>query len=124
MQVFLNLRSLKIQLKDFDFALPEQLIAQEPTYSKGSSRLLHVEAQGHVKDRLFSDLLDLLQEGDVIVFNNTKVIPALLRSYKPQDPSTPIDINLLKEISESSWQAVVAEDTWECPSNIQEKSYT
>ncbi|MBS3904899.1 MAG: tRNA preQ1(34) S-adenosylmethionine ribosyltransferase-isomerase QueA [Simkania sp.] len=110
-----------MKLCDFDFDLPKILIAQEPAQPRGSSRLLHVNQQGELEDRNFSDLLNLLRAGDVMVFNNTKVIPALLRCFKSSHLSTQIDINLLKEISEDTWQAVVSEDTWECAIKSPEK---
>ncbi|MEI8125768.1 MAG: S-adenosylmethionine:tRNA ribosyltransferase-isomerase, partial [Parachlamydiaceae bacterium] len=71
-----------MKLHDFDFDLPEILIAQEPANPRGSSRMLHVNEVGQIEDRKFSDLLNLLRPGDVLVFNNTKVIPAFLKGYK------------------------------------------
>jgi S-adenosylmethionine:tRNA ribosyltransferase-isomerase len=103
-----------MKLYDFDFELPEALIAQKPAEPRGSSRLLYVNECGEITDRKFPELLSLLRAGDVLVFNNTKVIPALLRCWKSNRLSTDIDINLLKEVSEDTWQAVVSEDTWEC----------
>lgn len=69
------------QLSDFDFELPEDRIAQQPTQRRSDSRLLL--ATDPVKDQQFIDLLDLLHPGDVLVFNNSKVIPARLYGTKP-----------------------------------------
>lgn len=72
-----------MRLQDFDFALPEALIAQVPTKERRSSRLLQLHPQnGACQDRQFSDLPALLQAGDLLVFNDTKVIPARLFGHK------------------------------------------
>jgi len=65
---------------DFDFELPPDLIAQSPV-ERGASRLL-VLKDGHIEDRSFPDLVDLLHEGDLLVFNDTRVIPARLYAQK------------------------------------------
>ena len=70
-----------LRLSDFDFALPQELIAQEPAASRSASRLLVVDDP--FEDRGFKDLLDLIHPGDVLVFNNSKVIPARLKGTKP-----------------------------------------
>ncbi len=68
---------------DFTFDLPEELIAQQPMAERTSSRLLVVDGNtGATDDKLFSDLCDYLQSGDVLVFNNTQVIPARLHGKK------------------------------------------
>ena len=66
---------------DFDFALPEALIAQYPLAERTASRLLHVRGS-EFSDRQFTDILSLLNAGDLLVFNNTKVIPARLHGEK------------------------------------------
>lgn len=66
---------------DFDFELPEELIAQYPLEQRTASRLLQVSGE-HVVDRQFVDLPDLLTDKDLLVFNNTKVIPARLHGQK------------------------------------------
>lgn len=70
-----------MRTRDFDFHLPEELIAQYPLAERSASRLLHVHATELV-DRQFSDIVDLLQPNDLLVFNNTKVIPARLHGHK------------------------------------------
>lgn len=62
----------------FDFDLPRELIASEPVSPRDHSRLLDLSTDGQINDRHFYDLPDLLQKGDVLVFNDTKVIPARL----------------------------------------------
>lgn len=68
---------------DFTFDLPEELIAQQPVAERTASRLLVLDGQtGETKDQVFTDLNDFLQSGDVLVFNNTQVIPARLHGKK------------------------------------------
>ncbi len=72
---------LLMHRSDFHFDLPQELIAQYPLPERTASRLLALE-DGAVQDRLFADLPDLLQAGDLLVFNNTRVIPARLFGKK------------------------------------------
>jgi len=68
---------------DFYYHLPEELIAQQPLAQRSASRLLCMErSSGRLSDRQFSDLPDLLNTGDLLVFNNTEVIPARLYAHK------------------------------------------
>ena len=68
-----------MQTKDFDFYLPEELIAQDPLEDRSSSRLLKVNKEtGEWEHRIFKDVVEYLQPGDCLVINNTKVIPARL----------------------------------------------
>jgi S-adenosylmethionine:tRNA ribosyltransferase-isomerase len=68
---------------DFHFELPDELIAQRPAPERGGSRLLHLDRQtGELHDRRFSQLPDLLRPGDLVVFNDTRVIPARLFGHK------------------------------------------
>ncbi len=68
---------------DFNYHLPESLIAQKPLAERTASRLLHLDrASGAIKDGQFSDFLDLLNANDLVVFNDTKVIPARLYGHK------------------------------------------
>ncbi len=72
-----------MQLSDFHYHLPEELIAQYPTERRSASRLLCLDgSNGVVDDRVFLDLPDLLQPGDLLVFNDTKVIPARMYGRK------------------------------------------
>lgn len=75
-----------MQLSDFNYNLPPELIAQHPLANRTDSRLLEVRADGmqhtQLVDRQFKDILNLLQPGDLLVFNDTKVIPARLHGKK------------------------------------------
>src|SRR4029079_14033583 len=79
-------------LADFDYLLPPELIAQSPAPSRSSSRLLHV-AGFDLADLRFTDLPAFLQPGDLLVFNDTRVINARIRGRKP----TGGDVELLVE---------------------------
>jgi S-adenosylmethionine:tRNA ribosyltransferase-isomerase len=71
--------SLHLRTSDFDFDLPDDLIAQEPPIERGASRLLHVDrAAGAIADHRFTDLPQLLRPGDLLVLNDTRVFPARL----------------------------------------------
>ena len=76
------MNSTEQHLSDFDFELPENLIAQYPLKDRASSRLLHVAPDSSVEDLHFRDLLSLLRPGDLLVFNDTKVIKARLTGHK------------------------------------------
>ena len=71
-----------MKLSDFDYDLPQQLIAQEALEDRASSRLLVVSEEGECSDQSFRDLLSLIQPEDLLVFNNTKVLPARLFGQK------------------------------------------
>lgn len=72
-----------MRTQDFDFYLPTQLIAQHPTAERTASRMLHLNGiNGSLNDRLFLDLPDCLQAGDLLVFNDTRVIKARLFGHK------------------------------------------
>ncbi len=67
---------------DFDYDLPERLIAQQPSARRGDSRLLYLPAEGDIEDRRFDDIVELLRPGDLLVFNDTRVLPARLYGVK------------------------------------------
>ncbi|MCP5298827.1 MAG: tRNA preQ1(34) S-adenosylmethionine ribosyltransferase-isomerase QueA [Chromatiaceae bacterium] len=71
-----------MRLSDFRYELPECQIAQRPLERRGDSRLLFLPAQGAVEDRVFASLLDLVRPGDLLVFNDTRVVPARLLGNK------------------------------------------
>ena len=75
-----------MQLSDFNYELPPELIAQHPLANRTDSRLLELKANGGERaqfiDRQFKDILDLINPGDLLVFNDTKVIPARLHGKK------------------------------------------
>ena len=73
-----------MKLSDFHFELPEHLIAKHPTKTRSASRMLHLDGKtGDVQHRDFVDILDCLRPHDLLVFNNTRVIPARLFGQKP-----------------------------------------
>lgn len=77
-------------LSDFNFHLPGDLIAQEPLAARDGSRMLHLLRTGGYSDRLFRDFPDMLQPGDVVVFNNTRVFPARLYSRREPARAQPV----------------------------------
>ena len=71
-----------MQLSDFNFDLPDELIARYPLDTRSASRLLHLDSQGQYHDFHFTDLLDLLDSGDLLVLNDTKVMKARLKGKR------------------------------------------
>lgn len=76
---------MTLTLNDFDFSLPEELIATRPASPRSSARLLVAEGQLPLRDRIVTDLVDELRPGDRLVLNNTKVIPARLFGTRTRD---------------------------------------
>lgn len=92
---------------DFYFDLPEELIAQDPLEDRSSSRLLVLDKDtGDVEHRVFCDILDYLNEGDCLVINNTKVIPARLMGVREGTGAT-IEVLLLKRKENDIWETLV-----------------
>ncbi len=74
-----------MDVKDFDYDLPEELIAQDPLEDRSSSRLMVLDKKtGDIEHKIFRDVVDYLQPGDCLVLNNTKVIPARLFGVKEE----------------------------------------
>ncbi|MDM1757784.1 MULTISPECIES: tRNA preQ1(34) S-adenosylmethionine ribosyltransferase-isomerase QueA [unclassified Acinetobacter] len=71
-----------MQLSDFNFDLPDELIARYPLDTRSASRLLHLNADGSYQDHHFTDILDLFEEGDLMVLNDTKVMKARLKGKR------------------------------------------
>lgn len=89
-----------MDLHDFYYDLPEELIAQDPLEKRSDSRMMVVHRDsGEIEHRHFSDLLDYLKEGDCLVINDTKVIPARLLGVK-EDTGAAVEVLLLKDASE------------------------
>ncbi|MCF0117212.1 MAG: tRNA preQ1(34) S-adenosylmethionine ribosyltransferase-isomerase QueA [Bacilli bacterium] len=94
-------------INQYDFYLPEELIAQSPAEKRDESRLLVVDKFNKTyEDKKFFDIIDYLHEGDVLVRNNTKVIPARLFGVKEQTLAH-IELLLLKEIDKDVWECLV-----------------
>lgn len=99
----------KMQLKtsDFFFELPPELIAQDPLEDRASSRLLMVDKKtGQIKHEVFRNIIDYLQEGDCLVLNNTRVLPARLLGVK-QDTGGAAEVLLLKRRENDIWETLV-----------------
>lgn len=110
-------------VSEFDYHLPEELIAQEPLEDRAASRMLRMTREdGRIEDRCFRDFPDLLQQGDLVVFNNTKAFPARLYGHRSGSRAQPLSANnpasrdflhgrvevlLTKQLSE-------APNDWEC----------
>ncbi|AFZ25022.1 S-adenosylmethionine--tRNA ribosyltransferase-isomerase [Cylindrospermum stagnale PCC 7417] len=101
---------LNYSLAGYDYELPPELIAQNPAFPRDSSRLLVVNSPGTGQDlpplhHIFRDLPQLLQPGDLLVMNNTKVIPARLYGHK--STGAEIEVLLLEERQHNCWLALV-----------------
>lgn len=96
-----------MNVKDYDYDLPEELIAQDPLEDRSSSRLMVLDRQtGDVEHRHFTDILEYLHPGDCLVINNTKVIPARLFGVK-EDTRAKIEVLLLKRKENDIWETLV-----------------
>ena len=95
-----------ILTSDYDYNLPEELIAQTPLKNRSESRLMVINRQKQsIEHKHFSDILDYLTENDVLVLNDTKVIPARLIGHKV-DTNAVIEILLLKDLGDNVWQTL------------------
>ncbi len=96
-----------MNVKDFYFDLPQELIAQDPLEDRSGSRLLVLDKKtGEMEHRIFKDILSYLREGDCLVLNNTKVIPARLYGVK-EGTEAHIEILLLKRKENDIWETLV-----------------
>lgn len=96
-----------MNVKDYDYDLPEELIAQDPLEDRSSSRLMVLDRQtGDVEHRHFTDILEYFHPGDCLVINNTKVIPARLFGVK-EDTQAKIEVLLLKRKENDIWETLV-----------------
>ena len=96
-----------MKTSDFNYDLPEELIAQHPVEPRDSSRLLIIDRKsGSLTDKHFYDVIDYLQAGDVLVLNNTKVIPARLIGHR-KGHTGEVEFLLLKRIDYTHWKCLV-----------------
>ena len=92
---------------DFDYDLPEELIAQTPLEVRDSSRLMTLKKDtGEIEHKKFTDIIDYLEEGDTLVLNDTKVLPARIIGVK-EETGAIIELLLLKNIEKDSWECLV-----------------
>ncbi len=109
-------------VSDFNYHLPEGLIAQEPLPDRAASRMLHLRRDGELRDRMFRDFPALLRPDDLLVFNNTRVFPARLhgrrsggraQALSPHNPAAReflhgrVEALLTKQVSANEWEALV-----------------
>lgn len=95
-----------MKLSDFDFDLPETLIATRPARPRTSARLLLAEG-GNIRDQRVSDLVDILRPGDRLVLNNTKVLPARLFGTRQRgDAVAKVEVTLLEPQAQGGWRAL------------------
>ncbi|MBQ7040852.1 tRNA preQ1(34) S-adenosylmethionine ribosyltransferase-isomerase QueA [Candidatus Saccharibacteria bacterium] len=101
-----------MKTSDFDYHLPEELIAQTPLLDRSSSRLLILEREsGKFEDHVFTDIIDYLKPGDALVLNETKVLPARIIGAKKETGGA-VELLLLKDLGS---------DTWECLARPQKR---
>ncbi len=95
-----------MELSDFNYYLPEELIAQTPIEKRDESRLMVLDKNtGEIEHKIFRDIIDYLQPGDCLVRNNTKVIPA--RLYGKKETGANVEFVLLKNLEGDVWEAMV-----------------
>lgn len=95
-----------MKVQDFDFELPEPLIAQTPLSERTASRLLALDSKtGVIHHGMFRDLKQFLQPGDTLVLNDTRVMPARLHGVKP-DTGARIELLLLKQLGGDRWETL------------------
>lgn len=96
-----------MNLHDFFYELPEELIAQDPLTDRSGSRLMLLDKEsGEIQHKIFKDIVDYLNPGDCLVINNTKVIPARLMGEKI-DTGAVIEVLLLKRREKDIWEVLV-----------------
>ena len=95
-----------MKVSDFNYDLPERLIAQHPSLKRDESRLMVLNREKQtIEDKVFKDVIDYLNPGDCLVRNNTKVIPA--RLYGKKETGANVEFLLLKRIHDDTWEVIV-----------------
>ena len=101
-----------MKTSDFDYHLPDELVAQTPLRDRSASKLLVLDRQtGQLEDKHFTDVIDYLNPGDCLVINETKVLPARIKGEKPETGGK-VELLLLKNLRG---------DTWECLARPQKR---
>lgn len=102
-----DMQDIQLNVNDYDFELPEELIAQVPLLDRTSSRLLVLDREtGAIEHRHFRDVLEYLQAGDALVVNDSRVLPARLFGAK-QETGGKVELLLLKQTEDDVWEALV-----------------
>src|SRR5690606_39041837 len=99
----------KMKLSQFSFDLPEELIAEYPSENRDDARLMVIHRKtGENEHKLFKDIIDYVDEGDVMIMNNTKVFPARMYGNK-EKTGAKIEVFLLRELNRESllWDVLV-----------------
>src|SRR5574344_1301566 len=95
-----------MKTEDFDYDLPEELIAQTPLMDRDASRMMVLDkATGEIEDKHFYDIIDYLNSGDTLILNDTKVIPARLYGTK-EDTGAVIEMLMLKDKGDDNWECL------------------
>lgn len=95
-----------MKTEDFDYELPEELIAQTPLEKRDESRLLVLDKEsGSIDHKMFYDVIDYLNPGDALVINDTKVIPARIIGIK-EETNAVIELLLLKDVNSNTWECL------------------
>ncbi len=95
-----------LKTSDFNYELPKELIAQTPVYPRDSSRLLVYDRKTKkIEDKIFRDILSIFSRGDLLVVNNTKVLPARMFSYTKNGGK--VEVLLLKRVNLTDWEVMV-----------------
>ncbi len=106
-----ELKPITLKTSDFDYALPEELIAQHPTERRDDARLMVLDRKtGEITHRIFRDITDYLHAGDVLVINDSKVIPARIYGKKIREDGTPgadAEFLLLRQAELDRWEVIV-----------------
>lgn len=96
-----------MQLSDFDYDLPEYFIAQTPIEPRDASKLMVLNrAEKSITHRIFRDIVDYFRAGDVLVMNNTRVIPARLQGFRA-DTGGKLEVLLLRQLDETTWRVLI-----------------
>src|SRR6056297_3394935 len=96
-----------MKVEEFDYDLPERLIAQKPIENRDESRLMILNKEtGEINEKIFYEIVDLLNKEDLLILNNSKVIPA--RLYGEKVPTgTEIEVLLLNRVNKNTWEVLV-----------------
>lgn len=96
-----------MRLSDFDYELPEELIAKYPLKKRSDSRLMVIKRQEEsIEHKKFANIVDYFNKGDLLVVNNTKVYPARIMAVKDRTDAK-VELFLLRELSENLWEVMV-----------------